>query len=83
MCHFDDPLDGIDRAQRVRDVRYGNDFGPRSQQLLEVLEQQLAAVVDWRNPQPCALLFAQDLPGHDVGVMLHGGDEHFVAGVER
>src|SRR6266481_7685861 len=45
------------------------------------VEQHLAAVADWRNPQPCALLFAQDLPGHDVGVMLHGGDEHFVAGM--
>ena len=60
---------------------YCDDFGSRAQQVLKVLEQQLAAVADWRNSQPCALLFAQDLPGHDVGVMLHGGDEHFVAGV--
>src|SRR5439155_16789702 len=81
VCHFYDPLDRIDRAECVLDVGYGDDFGSRSQQVLKVLEQQFAAVADWRNPQPCALLFAQDLPGHDVGVMLHGGDEHFVAGV--
>ena len=80
MCHFDDLLDRIDRAQRVGNVRDGDDLGSRSEQLLKFLQQQLAAIVDGRNPQPCALLFAQDLPGHDVGVMLHGGDEHFVAG---
>ena len=26
-----------------------------------------------------ALFFAEHLPGHDVGVVLHGGDQHFVA----
>ena len=83
MRHFDDSLNRIDGAQRIRDVRYGDDLGSGSQQLLKLLEQQLARVVDGRNPQPCALLFAQDLPGHDVGVMLHGGDQHFVAGAER
>ena len=36
-------------------------------------------VVDRRDAQPRALFFAQHLPGHDVGVVLHGGDEHFVA----
>ena len=29
--------------------------------------------------QPSALLLAQDLPGDDVGVVLHLGDEHLVA----
>src|SRR6266849_721525 len=81
MYHFDNALDRSDRPQRVGDVGYGDDFGSRSQQLLEVLEQQLATVADWCNSQPSALLVAQDLPGHDVGVMLHGGDEYFVAGV--
>src|SRR5216684_7973581 len=81
MCHFDNALDRSDRPQRVGDVCYGYNFRSRSQQVFKVFEQQLAAVADWCNSQPCTLLFAQDLPGHNVGVMLHGGDEHFVAGV--
>src|SRR5258708_7341020 len=81
MCDLDYKLERVDGDKGVGDVRYGNDLGSWSQQLLKLLEQQLAGVADWRNPQPCALLFAQDLPGHNVGVMLHGGDEHFVAGM--
>ena len=75
-------LDGIDGAERIRDVRDGDDLGLRAEQLLEFIEQQFAAIVDGRDAQLRALLFAQHLPGHDVGVVLHGGDEHFIAGAD-
>ena len=70
----------IDRAQRVGDMRDGQQFRARSQQLGQLVHHQLAAVVDGNNPQLGALFLAKHLPGNDVGVMLHGRDEHFVAG---
>ena len=66
----------------LRDVRDGDELRLRAQQLREFVEQQLAAIVDRRDAQLGAFFLAQHLPGHDVGVVLHGGDEHFVAGAD-
>ena len=57
----------------------GGDAGARPEQLLEFIQQQFAAIVDGSDAQFRALLIAQHLPGNDVGVVLHGGDEHFIA----
>ena len=45
----------------------------------EFVEQQLAAVVHRGHDEPRAGRLARQLPRHDVGVVLHGGDEHLVA----
>ena len=82
MRHADNPLHRIDGAERIGDMRDGDDAGARTEQLLEFVEQQFAAIVDWSHAQLRALLLAQDLPGHDVGVVLHGGDEHFISGAD-
>ncbi len=60
-------------------MSHGDDTRARRQQLFEFVELELAGVVDGRDAQVRALFFAQHLPRHDVGVVLHGGDEHFVA----
>ena len=77
--HLDDPPNGLIGAQRVRNVRDRDELRPRPEQLREFVEQQLAAIVDRGDAQLRALFFAQHLPGHDVGVVLHGGDQDFVA----
>src|SRR5260370_7413974 len=41
-----------------------------------------AGVIDRGDAQNRAFLLAQHLPGDDIGVMLHGGDEDFVAGLD-
>ena len=51
-------------------------FGPK--QLFVLVEQHLARVIDRRNAQPRALFRAQHLPGNDVGVMLHPGDDNLI-----
>ena len=51
----------------------------RREQLRKFVQQQLAAIVDRHDAQLRALLFAEHLPRHDVGVVLHGGDQHFIA----
>ena len=51
----------------------------RAEQLLIFVEQHVAAIVDRRDAQLGALLGAQHLPRHDVGVVLEVGDDHLVA----
>ena len=57
-------------------------FRLRTEQLLILRKQQLALVVHRRHAQLRALLRAQHLPRHDVRVMLHRGDQHFIAGAD-
>ena len=71
---------GIDRAEGVGHVRHRDNPGARAHQRFELVEQQLAAIVDRRHAKACTRSLAQHLPGHDVRVMLHGGDEHFIPG---
>ena len=54
----------------------------RVEEFLKLVEQKFARVVDRDHAQNGALLLAQDLPGHDVGVMFHGRDDDLVASVE-
>ena len=78
---FDHSLERIDRAERIRDVRDGDQLRSRPEQFRKFVEQQLAVVVDRSDAKLGALFVAQNLPRHDVGVMLHCGDQHFVAGL--
>ena len=61
-------------------MRNRDHLRPRPQQLFEFLQQQLARVVDRRDPQLRALLFAQHLPRHDVRVVFHRRDQYLIAG---
>ena len=63
-------------------MRDRDQLGLRRQQLRQLVQLQLAAIVDRQHAQLGALLLAQHLPGHDVGVMLHRGDQDFIAGAD-
>ncbi len=52
---------------------------PGGEQLLKLVEQEFAVVVDRCHTQHSPGLLTKDLPGDNVGVMLHRGDEDFVA----
>ena len=72
-------LQRIDGAERIRDMADGDDLGlaaPSS--FSNSSSNQLALLIDRRNPQLRALLLAQHLPRNDVGVVLHRRDQHFV-----
>ena len=62
-------------------MRDGDQARAGVQELFKFLQDQLAPVVDRGHAQDGILLVAQHLPGNDVGVMLHGGDQDFVAGL--
>ncbi len=72
--------DRVDRAEHIRHVRERRQLDPSlGQHLVELVERELALLVDLQVAEPGALLLAEDLPGHDVRVVLHVGDEHLVA----
>src|SRR3984893_3439457 len=77
--HFDEQLERNDRAQRIGNVRHRDELCPRSQQFCKFVKPQLAVVAERSDAQPCLLLTAEDLPGHDVRVVLHAGNQHFIA----
>ena len=79
MCAAGDFLDRVDRAEHVGDRGDGDDFGAVGEQRVERVENQEAVVGDRNVLEHCAGALGQLLPGHEVRVVLHRGDEDFVA----
>ena len=78
--------DGLDRHQGAGDVGELGDRdepGARRQQRLERGEIEPAGRIDRRDHQAEAEPVAQQLPRHDVGVMLEVADHDLVAGFEK
>ena len=69
----------VDGAQGVGDVGHGDDLGARAQLGVEVVHVQFAVGEHRHGAQLGAETRTRQLPRHDVGVVLHVRDEHFVA----
>ena len=70
----------VDRAEHVRDVRDRHELhAPLGEHRVELVERQLVRVGEREVAQLRAGLLAEDLPRHDVRVVLHLRDEHLVA----
>ncbi len=78
--HLDDPVDGVDGAKSIRDVPQGDQLRARPDQAFQLVDAQRAVVIHRRHAQDRALLLAEHLPGHDVGVVLHHRDDDLVSG---
>ena len=65
-----DLLHRHDGAERIRHVGDRYDLGARRDQLLELVEQEIAIIVDRRPFDDGALALAEKMPGHDVGMVL-------------
>jgi hypothetical protein len=72
-------LDRHDGAERIRHLRDRDQLGARRQQLLEFVDQEIAFVVDRRPFDHRAVALAQEMPGHDVGMVLHDREHDLVA----
>ena len=72
-------LDGIDGAQHVADVSDADYFCFRGEEPFVFIQQQFAAVVHGDDAKHDAALGGLQLPGDDVAVVLHGGDDDLVA----
>ena len=77
------PPHRIDRAQRVRQVGHGEQARAVGEQALERRQIELARFGDRHRADRGARLRRHQLPGDDVRVVLHLGDQDLVAGLER
>ena len=75
----DDLLDGIHRAEHIADMSHTDELGLLADEPVELVEAENAVVGDGDVIDNDAALHGLQLPRDDVGVMLHLGDEHFVA----
>ena len=78
-----DGLDRHERACRIGEVGHRDEPGAGRQKRLEGGQIQPAGRVDRRHDQPDADAVAQQLPGHDVRVVLELADQYLVAGFEE
>ena len=71
MSDFHDLLDRRHGAEDVRELRDGDELGFRRQRLFEFIERKIAFVIDIDPSQHRAFALAQEMPRHDIGMMLH------------
>ena len=76
-------FDRVDRAQHVRNMSQGDKAGAVAEQVLKGLHIHLTTVADGHNSQGNALALPDELPRHDVAVMLHHRDDDFVASLQH
>ena len=75
----DDVGHGIDGAQHVGHVGDGHEACAAVHQPAECVEVERAVVIDRCHAHLDAAPCGEHLPRHDVAVVLHGGDDDFVA----
>ena len=67
------------RTERIGSLRHGDDTRASVDELAEQLATQTARIVERQHADFGALALGQQLPRHQVGVMLHLADEDVVA----
>jgi len=82
VSHLDHLSDRVDGAQRVGDVDHADDLGSLRQHFSVALELELARVGDRHDLELRPRHLAKQLPGDDVGVVLHARDQNLVAGTQ-
>ena len=81
-AHEHDLLDRHDGAERIRHMRDRDKLGARAEKLLEFLDQEIAVVIDGRPFDHRAVALPQEMPGHDVGMVLHDREHDLIAGLD-
>ena len=74
---------GVHRAQHVAHVGRTHQPGAGRKEAFVGVEPQGAGIVHRNDLDDDAFALTQHLPRHDVGVVLHDGEYHFVAFVEK
>ncbi len=79
VCPPRNLLDRIDRAQHIGNRRHRDQFGALREQPIERLQIQQPVVGDRRPAHHRSGSLRQLLPGHDVRMVLHLGEQNFIA----
>ena len=74
----DDLLHGNDGAQHIGHMGDRHHLRARREGALEFVHAEVALLIDADPFQHRALALPQEMPGHDVGVMLHDGEDDLV-----
>ena len=81
--YADDGAHIVDGAKGVVDVTYGHELGLWCDETLKLGEDEVAILVNGYGTQLCSLRLGYLLPGHDVGMVVEGGDDDVVALTEE
>ncbi len=79
MSNAHNVFHGVHRAEGVAHMRHANDLRAVRKQLLILVHEQVAAVVDGYDLKSDAALCCLQLPRHDVRMVLHDAHDHLVA----
>ncbi len=74
----DDLLHRIDGAQGIGYMHHRHQSGTFIEQLPEFIHDEIAIIVNGDYAQLRPGLFTQQLPGHDIGMVFHLGDDDLV-----
>src|SRR5262245_7773545 len=72
----------VDCAKSVGHMRHGYKPSLRVHQFLVRFQDYLAVVVDWNYAQAGVLFLAKHLPGDNVGVVFHAGNQDLIPCLE-
>ena len=78
MGNRDHLLQRRDGAQHIRHMRDGDNLGARRQRPFKLLNREISLVIHAHPFQHRALALAVEMPGHDVGMVLHDGKHNLV-----
>ena len=70
---------GIDGAQHIRHVCQRHEAGLLGEEVGIFVEVDFSFVAHRHHSNAYALILPDELPGHDVAMMLHGGEYDFIA----
>ena len=76
-------LDGINRAKHIAHMHYAHQLGALIKQILVFVNIEITTLVHRNDTNGNTTLGGLQLPGHDIGMVLHHGDNHLVALVHK
>src|SRR2546425_1285663 len=82
MSHSDDVSNRQYRSERVRNMGDGNQGRPWPKALLELVHYQFTVIVNRCDDKSRARLLRDQLPRHDVRMVLEGGNQDLVPGLQ-
>lgn len=82
MRYLSHLADGVDGAQHVADVAERGHHGAFVEGGFIALDVEHTTLVNLHHPDSQTLLILNELPGHDVGMVLHDGEDYLVAVAE-
>ena len=79
VCAADNLFDRVYSAEDIADMRHADELSALIEHGIESIEVEYAFVRHRNNAETNAFLESLQLPRHDIGMVLHSGDNDLVA----